>query len=435
MPKKKAMPGCGRLFSWYRNLPITMKAAIVGGVFVLLAAIPTVLELLRPNTIIVVVPESTEMSTSPVVKALTDTPRPKPTETLHSLLTPTTIQAPVTPTASLTPKATPTPSFTPAPTDTPTATSTNTLTPTPTNTPPPTQSPTPTPEPRLAILHLIEAERQAVLEKRLDLIKAIFTADAIKTDAATGEPRNAIQDYAEDFQTEDHLEITHANLQFDIVDDTATVTNDSCGSLIDRKRDPGQREIDYSCVQCDRWTFRKDSKGQWWITSFTYNLAPVAPSQKYTFEYGNNGCWCVRYVEGEVQGQMPTHTSERAHEGKNSLRFTFDLGNLRTGRAQTIHYNMPFAGQASAYVYAPPDAPADLEAGFLAMELDHDPWNEHYAEEMYQLVPGQWNEIKWTVDRSGWRWPLHLFGIGVRRAGGGPYQGYVLIDDVTIKSK
>jgi hypothetical protein len=267
------------------------------------------------------------------------------------------------------------------------------------------------------------------------LIQTIFTADATKGDAMTGQLWNAIQRYRQDFETQDHLKIKHANFQFNITGNTATVTNDSCGSLIDNSRPPGEQSITYSCVQCDKWTFERDNTGRWWITSFTYSLPPTAPLQKYTFEYGNNGCWDVRYYDGQAQGQEPRHTTEKAHGGQGSLRFAFELASLRTGRAQTIRYNMPFAGQALAYIYAPPDAPADLEAGFLAMELDHDPWDLHYAEEMVRLVPGQWKEIKWTVDSTGWKWPLHLFGIWVRRAGGGPYQGYILIDDVTIKSQ
>ena len=77
----------------------------------------------------------------------------------------------------------------------------------------------------------------------------------------------------------------------------------------------------------------------------------------------------------------------------------------------------------------------DLVAGFFAMELDHTPWNYHDADQIVQLTPGQWTQITWNVDTSNWVQPLHLLGIEVRRASGGSYNGYVLIDDVLIQSR
>jgi hypothetical protein len=55
---------------------------------------------------------------------------------------------------------------------------------------------------------------------------------------------------------------------------------------------------------------------------------------------------------------------------------------------------------------------------------------------MYRLIPGQWTQITWNIENaSGWTQPLHLLGIEVRQADGGPYNGYVLIDDVFIESQ
>jgi ketosteroid isomerase-like protein len=279
---------------------------------------------------------------------------------------------------------------------------------------------------------LIETEKEAVLTKDIELIRAIFASNATKTDAATPQPWNAIQRYTETFTKEDHLEITHTNVVITITGDTATVINDSCGSFTDTTTG---KKTDYNCPQCDQWTFRRDADGRWWIMNFTYGLTSTATSHNYPFEDGTNGCWWVRYDAGEPQGQMPTFTTEVTHQGHGSLRFAFDLGSVSTHRAQTIRYNMPFAGRASAYVYAPPDAPADLEAGFFAMELDHHPWNSHDADQMFRLTPGQWTEIRWDISVTDWVQPLHLLGIEVRQTSGGSYDGYVLIDDVFIKSQ
>ncbi len=312
---------------------------------------------------------------------------------------------------------------TPMPTATFTPTSTSTATPT----------PTPTPVPKVAVLSLMASEREAVLTENKDLIRAIFAPNATKTDAQTGESWNAIERYEETFQTEDHLQITHTNVIVVISDGEATVVNDSCGSFL--VTTTGGKS-DYNCPQCNQWTFQRDASGRWWITNMTYGLTSTAPSHSYTFEDGTNGCWVVRYDAGEPQGQMTTFTTERAYQGQGSLHFAFDLAQVSKHRGQTIRYNMPFAGYASAYVYAPPDAPADLEAGFFAMELDHDPFNYHQADQLFRLTPGRWTPITWRVIVAGWEQPLHLLGIEVRQVGGGgSYSGYVLIDEVFIQSQ
>lgn len=289
-----------------------------------------------------------------------------------------------------------------------------------------------TPDVRTTLLILIETEKRAVLIEDMDLIRAIFAPDATKTDAATNLSWNAIQRYTQTFTREDYLEITHANLEVTIAGDKATVTNDSCGSFMVTAT---RQKIEYNCPQCDRWTFHRDANGRWWITDMTYNLVSNASSHRYTFEDGTHGCWTVRYDRNKPQGGMPTLTTELAHLGQGALRFAFDLARISTHRAQTIRYNMPFAGQASAYVYAPPDAPANLEAGFFAMELDHAPFNYHEANQMVRLDPGKWTRITWNIGVTGWVQPLHLLGIEVRQTSGGTYSGYVCIDDVSIKSQ
>ena len=320
----------------------------------------------------------------------------------------------------------------PPTTNTPTPTNIPAPTPTDTSTPAPTDTPTPTPDPRTAVLSLIEKEREAVLTENMDLIRSIFAPNATKTDAATPQSWNAIQRYAETFEQENHLQITHTNFNVTIAGDEATVIKDSCGSFVIEAT--GQ-QIDYNCPQCDRWTCHRDASGRWWITDMTYGLVSTAPYHHYTFEDGTNGCWTVRYDAGEPQGQMPALTTGLAYQGRGSLQFAFDLAGVPTHRGQVIRHNMPFTGQASAYVYAPPDAPADLEAGFFAMELDHDPWNYHETNQMSYLIPGQWTRITWNIGTFGWAQPLHLFGIEVRQAGEGTYNGYVLIDNVFIESQ
>jgi ketosteroid isomerase-like protein len=322
----------------------------------------------------------------------------------------------------------PMPTDLPSPTSTPTIASTSTPVPAPTS----TSTPTPTPDFEATVVSLIATEREAVLTEDVDLIRAIFASDATRINAVTSQSWNAIQYYIGAFETEEHLEITHTNFDVTVAGDEAMVANDSCGLLV--LTATGQ-ESAYNCPQCDRWTFNRDADGRWWITGVTVSLLSTAPVHQYTFEDGTAGCWTVRFDEGELQGQMPAFTTETAYAGQGALRFAFDLGGVSTHRAQTIRYNMPFAGHASAYVYAPPGAPADLEAGFFAMELDRAPWNYHDADQMSRLAPGAWTQITWDVDTAGWAQPVHLFGIEVRRAGGGSYDGYVLIDDVSIKSR
>ena len=320
------------------------------------------------------------------------------------------------------------------PTDPPSPTSIPTRAPTSTPVPVPTSisTPTPTPDVEATVVSLIATEREAVLAEDVDLIQAIFAPDATRTDAVTSQSWNAIEYYVGAFETEEHLEITHTNFDVTVAGDEAMVTSDSCGLL--RFTATGQ-ESAYNCPQCDRWTFSRDADGRWWITGVTVSLVSAAPTHQYTFEDGTAGCWTVRFDEGELQGQMPVFTTEAAYAGQGALRFAFDLGGISTHRAQTIRYNMPFAGQASAYVYAPPGVPADLEAGFFAMELDHAPWNYHAADQVSRLAPGTWTRITWDVDTAGWVQPVHLFGIEVRRAGGDSCDGYVLIDEVFIKSR
>jgi hypothetical protein len=69
------------------------------------------------------------------------------------------------------------------------------------------------------------------------------------------------------------------------------------------------------------------------------------------------------------------------------------------------------------------------------MELDRDPWGYREATQMTRLMPGLWTKIEWTVDAAGWARPLHLLGIEIRQAGTSTYDGYVSIDDVSIKSR
>ena len=95
---------------------------------------------------------------------------------------------------------------------------------------------------------------------------------------------------------------------------------------------------------------------------------------------------------------------------------------------------MLFAGRASAYVYLPPDAPADIEAGFFAQELDRAPWREHKVTQYTTLQPGKWTLVEWDISVQSWKAdPLHLIGLEVHRSQG-KYSGYILVDDIVIIS-
>jgi hypothetical protein len=300
-----------------------------------------------------------------------------------------------------------------------------------TTTPTPTPTLTPTPEPRAELLRLIETERQAVLTRNLNLLKDIFTGQATRTNGATNVSAPVMSEYASTFANEVFQEITHTNFQFDIDGHTATVTNDSCG-LIHLKNE--NRDLPFDCPQCDRWTFQRDTDGRWWITDFTYGLGMRAARHTSSFEDDTNGCWAARIDGGVPQGSDPVFTEERAAQGQGALRLPLNL-NANVPRSQIVRRSMPFAGRATAQVYAPPDAPADLVAGFFAMEFDHEPWNYHPAEQLVQLKPGAWTTVNWIIAPRGWAQPLHLLGLEVRRANNEPYNGYVIVDEVVIDSQ
>jgi hypothetical protein len=142
----------------------------------------------------------------------------------------------------------------------------------------------------------------------------------------------------------------------------------------------------------------------------------------------------VRLDQNVLQGSAPVFTEERAAQGQGALRLPLDL-NVSVPRSQIVRWNMPFAGHATTQVYAPPDAPDDLVAGFFAMEYDHEPWNYHAADQLVALKRGAWTTVTWNINSSGWAQPLHLIGLEVRRANNQPYRGYVLIDEVLIHSQ
>jgi len=297
---------------------------------------------------------------------------------------------------------------------------------------------TPTPETRPTIAALIEKEATAVLTKDFELIEEIFAPDASKTDASKSPPQvwKARDRYRETFESEDHHEVNHTNLKIEINGDMATVTNDSCGRFTDKATN---QEFSYSSPQSDKWTFERDDNGRWWITDLSYNIQSKNPDHLYEFEDETDGCWRVRIDHDEPQGDPPMPYSEKGYESDGSLKFPFNLSEISNKRAQVMHENMPFAGELSAEVYIPEEAPDDLEASFFAMELDHDPWNYHGLDngegQIHQLIPGQWTEVHWKGDVSLWEPIVHLLGIEIRRESGGVHEGYVLIDNIYIKSK
>lgn len=325
------------------------------------------------------------------------------------------------------PPPSPTPTITLAPTPTPTST------PTPTDSPTPTSTPTPTPvPPETAIAHLIQRESEAVLAGDMDIIRAIFAPDAVRINGPNGEAKNAIADYEEISRTLRFLEVQHSNIVITIEGDTATAMGDSCGSY--RVKSTGQG-FDFHGPQSDRWEFSKPIDDMWIITSLQFNLVSDAPEHRYFFEDGTNGCWAVRYDRGAPQGETPIYTTTRAYNGSGSLQFSFDTSQTSAHHGQAIVYNMPFVGQASAFVYAPPDAPADLQAGFFAMDFDRPPYNYHPVSQSSRLAPGRWTQVTWSPNVTGWARTLHLIGIEVSRASGSDYRGYVLIDEVYFKSR
>jgi hypothetical protein len=287
--------------------------------------------------------------------------------------------------------------------------------------------PTP-PEPRDYILCLMEAERQAALAGDINLIRMIYAPDAVRRDGMVDTEQNAIASYQTDFDKLTHLEIVHKNTDIAILGSRAVVTNDTRGRLLDESGNT----VTYDSLMGDEWIFKSDTTGRWWLVEMTYSLMPAWIT--YEFEDGTEGFWAERHYDNQPQGSAPTYTAQASYRGDGSLQFSFDLPGNQTHCGQVVRYSVPFGGQASAHVYAPVGAPADLQAGLFAQDYDKDPYNPHPATNMVRLSPGKWTRVDWNLDVSSWAYPQHFVGIQICQAGPPSYKGYVLIDDVSFST-
>ncbi len=113
---------------WYRDQPVTIRAAILGGIFALIAAtLAIVFEIIRPPQIVVFVPPTGTIQVSPIVSKTPDTF----TRTNGPAVTATLAQIPTYPVIASPTRITPKNASMPTPTATPTNTPTKTPTPTP----------------------------------------------------------------------------------------------------------------------------------------------------------------------------------------------------------------------------------------------------------------------------------------------------------------
>lgn len=143
----------------------------------------------------------------------------------------------------------------------------------------PSASPAPTPEPRgtptptpatdeEAILQLLNAEAEGVVNQDIDLLMALWTPDGVVTDAnhtpddhsddLVWEGAEAIKErYLVIFQSFP-TQATHPDVELTITADTAEATTTTTIG------------IDMA-PKGDKWTFAK-IEGRWHITSLTFNL-------------------------------------------------------------------------------------------------------------------------------------------------------------------
>ena len=143
--------------------------------------------------------------------------------------------------------------------------------------PPPPPSPTPIvplfSEDEAAIHWLLEAESRGVVNKDMELLAAIWTDDAVVTDArhTPDDPTDDARWQGIDAVLDRYVTLVFpgnpttaapVDVQIVIAGDTATAISTT---RIGNELSPGG----------DRWTFVKQDDGRWRIHSLTYNLEPA----------------------------------------------------------------------------------------------------------------------------------------------------------------
>jgi ketosteroid isomerase-like protein len=125
-----------------------------------------------------------------------------------------------------------------------------------------------------ALLALIDAEEQAVLNEDIELIMTIFAPDAPIRNAATNQVWNSPKEYyTEKFHNEIHCQIDHHSFRVQkLTDVEAHVTTASRGKW--GWEAEGCTQTYENQPESDQWYFHKDDLGCWRIVRFTYNVTP-----------------------------------------------------------------------------------------------------------------------------------------------------------------
>lgn len=142
-------------------------------------------------------------------------------------------------------------------------------------------SPVATPTTQVACVHhkntdketienLVHMEELAVKNSDLDLIKGIFSTDAIYNNLEQGESLNAIENYKFAFGIHNYTETYHPEFSIEQISDSlAYAISGSSGTYIVLSTN---KEKDwYSPFGSDHWTFRKDIQGCWKIEKLSAN--------------------------------------------------------------------------------------------------------------------------------------------------------------------
>lgn len=121
------------------------------------------------------------------------------------------------------------------------------------------------------IINLIHTESEAVKKGNISIIKQIFARDAIIRNRSTGEQwTNPLTRYEVLFENAVFIDAEHFQIEEQGVTETiAHFTSGSRGKYY-RKDNPSNIMTYDNPSPSDEWTFGKNSRGCWVITSFTF---------------------------------------------------------------------------------------------------------------------------------------------------------------------
>lgn len=165
------------------------------------------------------------------------------------------------------------------------------------------------------------------------------------------------------------------------------------------------------------------------------------PKVAFYFENNSTDCWAIRTEPhtGRQLGQDLTLTSNFGHQGDHALRLEVELSHEGEHRAQ-IERPIEACGEIkinkelSAWIYIPPDAPADLEAELFVQDNRTETGTWYASNPIVRPRPGAWVQLTWNSrsDPPFGAWEdIRTFGIEVKT--NSSYYGPLYIDEILIR--